>query len=56
MLVYVICVDEDGQLEPPEYGEWEMFYDDDFIAAGTYDISDNYARTFVAFWDIPGEG
>lgn len=53
VLVFVLCVDEDGQLEPPECGEWEMFFDDDFIAAGTYDISDNYGRTFVAFWDEP---
>lgn len=54
VLVFVLCVDEDGHLEPTEYGEWEMFYDDDFIADGTYDISDNYGRTFVAFWDEPG--
>ena len=54
VLVYVICVDEAGQLYNPECGEWEMFYDDDFIADGTYDIADNYGRTFVAFWDVPG--
>lgn len=54
VLVYVICLDEDGQLVNPECGEWEMFYDDDFIADGTYDTADNYGRTFVAFWDEPG--
>lgn len=53
VLVYVICVDEDGQLEPTEYGEWEMFFGDDFIADGTFDTADNYGRTFVAFWDAP---
>lgn len=53
-LVYVLCVDEDGQLEPPEYGEWEMYFDDEFVADGTYDIAANYGRTFVAFWDEPG--
>ena len=54
VLVFVLCVDEDGQLYDPECGEWEMFYDDDFIADGTYDTADNYGRTFVAFWDEPG--
>ena len=56
VLVFVLCVDEDGQLYDPECGEWEMFYDDDFIADGTFDTADNYGRTFVAFWDEPGEG
>lgn len=54
VLVFVLCVDEDGQLEPPEYGEWEMYFDDEFVADGTYDIAANYGRTFVAFWDEPG--
>ena len=54
VLVYVICVDKDEQLYDPECGEWEMFYDDGFIADGTYDTADNYGRTFVAFWDEPG--
>lgn len=54
VLVFVLCVDEDGQLEPTEYGEWEMFYSDEFVADGTYDIAANYGRTFVAFWDEPG--
>lgn len=54
VLVYVICVDENGQLEPPEYGGWEMFYDDNFIADGIFDTADNYGRTFLAFWDEPG--
>lgn len=54
VLVYVICVDEDGQLEPTEYGEWEMFFDDDFIADGTFDTACNYGHDFVAFWDEPG--
>lgn len=54
VLVFTLCVDDDGQLVPPEYGEWDMFFDDDFIADGTYDTTDNYDRTFVAFWDEPG--
>ena len=54
VLVYVICLDEDGQLEPPEYGEWEMYFDDEFVGNGTYDTAANYGRTFVAFWDAPG--
>ena len=54
VLVCVLCVDEDGQLEPPEYGEWEMYFDDEFVGNGTYDIAANYGRTFVAFWDEPG--
>lgn len=53
VLVFVLCVDEDGQLEPPEYGEWEMYFDDEFVGNGTYDIAANYGRTFVAFWDEP---
>ena len=56
VLVFVLCVDEDGQLYDPECGEWEMFFNDDFIADGTYDTADNYGRTFVAFWDEPGRG
>ena len=54
VLVYVLCMDENGKFDPPEYEEWEMFFDDDFIADGTYDRADNYGRTFVAFWDEPG--
>lgn len=54
VLVFTLCVDDDGQLVPPEYGEWDMFFDDGFIADGTYDTTDNYGRTFVAFWDEPG--
>ena len=53
VLVYVMCVDEDGQLEPTEDGEWEMFYSDEFVAGGTYDTAANYGRTFMAFWDEP---
>lgn len=56
VLVYVICVDEDGQLGPTEYGEWDMFYGDEFVGNGTYDTADNYGRTFVAFWDEPKGG
>ena len=56
VLVFTLCVDDDGQLVPPEYGEWEMFFSDDFIADGTFDTADNYGRTFVAFWDEPGRG
>ena len=56
VLVFVLCVDEDGQLCAPECGEWEMFYDDDFIADGIFDTADNYGRTFLAFWDEPGRG
>lgn len=56
VLVYVICVDEDGQLYDPECGEWEMFFNDDFIADGTHDTADTYGRMFVAFWDEPGRG
>lgn len=54
VLVYVICLDEDGQLEPTEYEGWEMFYDDNFIADGTFDTACNYGHDFVAFWDEPG--
>ena len=54
VLVFVLCVGEDGQLCDPECGEWEMFYDDDFIADGIFDTADNYGRTFLAFWDEPG--
>ena len=54
VLVFVLCVDEDGQLYDPECGEWEMFFNDNFIADGTFDTADNYGRTFVAFWDEPG--
>lgn len=54
VLVYVICMDENGQLYDPECGEWEMFFNDNFIADGTFDTADNYGRTFVAFWDEPG--
>ena len=55
-LVYVLCVDEDGRVcvERPEYGEWEMYFDDEFVGNGTYDTAANYGRTFVAFWDAPG--
>ena len=56
VLVFVLCVDEDGQLVNPEWGEWEMFYGDEFVGNGTYDIAANYGRTFVAFWDEPGRG
>lgn len=56
VLVFTLCVDDEGKLDPPEYGEWDMFFDDDFIADGTYDTTDNYGRTFVAFWDEPGRG
>lgn len=56
VLVYVICVDEDGQLYDPECGEWEMFFNDDFIADGIFDTTDNYGRTFLAFWDEPKGG
>lgn len=55
VLVYVICMDENGQLYDPECGEWEMFFNDNFIADGTFDTADNYGRTFVAFWDEPKE-
>ena len=54
VLVFVLCVDEDGQLVNPEWGEWEMFYGDEFVGNGTYDTAANYGRTFVAFWDEPG--
>lgn len=54
VLVFVLCVDEDGQLVNPEWGEWEMFYGDEFVGNGAYDIAANYGRTFVAFWDEPG--
>lgn len=54
VLVFVLCVDEDGQLYDPEYGEWEMFYGDEFVGNGTYDTADNYGKAFVAFWDEPG--
>lgn len=56
VLVYVICMDENGQLYDPECGEWEMFFSDKFIADGTFDTADNYGRTFVAFWDRPKGG
>lgn len=42
VLVFVLCVDEDGQLLDVESGDWEMFY------------ADTYGRVFVAFWDEPG--
>ncbi len=56
VLVYVIYVDDDGKLGRTEYGEWEMFFGDDFIADGIFDTADNYGRTFVAFWDRPKGG
>ena len=56
VLVYVICVDEDGQLLDVESGDWEMFYADTFVADGIRDTTDTYGRVFVAFWDVPGEG
>lgn len=54
VLVYVICVDEDGQLLDVESGDWEMFYADTFVADGIRDTTDTYGRVFVAFWDEPG--
>ena len=56
VLVYVICVDEAGQLLDVELGDWEMFYADTFVADGIRDTTDTYGRLFVAFWDVPGEG
>ena len=53
VLVYVICVDEDGQLLDVESGDWEMFYADTFVADGIRDTTDTYGRVFVAFWDEP---
>ena len=55
VLVYVICVDEDGQLLDVESGDWEMFYADTFVADGIRDTTDTYGRVFVAFWDEPKE-
>lgn len=54
VLVFVLCVDEDGQLLDVESGDWEMFYADTFVADGIRDTTDTYGRTFVAFWDEPG--
>lgn len=56
VLVFVLCVDEDGQLLDVESGDWEMFYADTFVADGIRDTTDTYGRRFVAFWDEPGEG
>lgn len=56
VLVFVLCVDEDGQLLDVESGDWEMFYADTFVADGIRDTTDTYGRVFVAFWDEPGEG
>ena len=56
VLVYVLCVDEDGQLLDVESGDWEMFYADTFVADGIRDTTDTYGRVFVAFWDVRGEG
>lgn len=56
VLVYVICVDENGQLLDVESGDWEMFYADTFVADGIRDTTDTYGRTFVALWDEPGSG
>ncbi len=53
VLVYVICLDEDGQLLDVESGDWEMFYADTFVADGIRDTTDTYGRVFVAFWDEP---
>lgn len=54
VLVFVLCVDEDGQLLDVESGDWEMFYADTFVADGIRDTTDTYGRVFVAFWDEPG--
>ena len=54
VLVFVLCVDEDGQLLDVESGDWEMFYADTFVADGIRDTTDSYGRVFVAFWDEPG--
>ena len=56
VLVFVLCVDEDGQLLDVESGDWEMFYADTFVADGIRDTTDTYGRVFVAFWDEPGRG
>ena len=54
VLVYVLPVDENGATVDEEWGEWEMFFHGSFVADGTYDTTDNYGHTFVAFWDKPG--
>lgn len=54
VLVFVLRVDEDGQLLDVESGDWEMFYADTFVADGIRDTTDTYGRVFVAFWDEPG--
>lgn len=54
VLVFVLCVDEDGQLLDVESGDWEMFCADTFVADGIRDTTDTYGRVFVAFWDEPG--
>lgn len=53
VLVYTLSIDEDGDMEEVDDGEWELFFGDDFIADGSYDTADNYGRTFVAFWGVP---
>lgn len=56
VLVFVLCVDEDGQLLDVESGDWEMFYADTFVADGIRDTTDTYGRVFMAFWDEPVRG